>query len=165
MEIEEFNEVITPLRPLLTQRARQLTQDATSAEDLVQEVMLKLWTTRHTLSTHPNIRALALTILRNKHLDGRRRQKLEPLPSADIERQPTVTPSADARSDVALVNTIVDHLPEMQRTIFRMKEIDGYSIDEIAQISGCSSEAIRQHLSRARRKIKEIFIRMTRPRL
>ena len=57
MEIEEFNEVITPLRPLLTQRARQLTQDATSAEDLVQEVMLKLWMTRHTLSTHPNIRA------------------------------------------------------------------------------------------------------------
>lgn len=165
MEIEEFNEVITPLRPLLAQRARQLTQDETTAEDLVQEVMLKLWTTRHTLSTHPNVRALALTILRNKHLDGRRRQKLEPLPSADIERQPTVTSSADDRSDVALVSTIIDHLPDMQRTIFRMKEIDGYSIDEIVQISGCSPEAIRQHLSRARRKIKEIFIRMTRPRL
>ena len=165
MERSEFIKNILPLREQMFRQALHYLANEDDAEDLVQEVMLKLWMTRHTLSTHPNIRAMALTILRNKFLDGWRRQRLEPLPSADIERQPMVTPSADARSDVALVNTIVDHLPEMQRTIFRMKEIDGYSIDEIAQISGCSSEAIRQHLSRARRKIKEIFIRMTRPRL
>ena len=60
---------------------------------------------------------------------------------------------------------IVSHLPEMQQHVFNMKEVEGYETNEIAQIIGCSEDAVRQHLSRARKRIKETFLNITKARL
>ena len=53
---------------------------------------------------------------------------------------------------------IINSLPTVQRTIMRMKDIEGYETDEITKITGCSSEAIRSNLSRARKKVRDIYI-------
>lgn len=67
MKPEEFNRIIIPMRDELKGLARKLTGDDYSAEDLVQEVMLKLWSMRATLDRYENKRALAMTMLRNKY--------------------------------------------------------------------------------------------------
>ena len=67
MKPEEFNRIIIPMRDELKGLARKLTGDDYSAEDLVQEVMLKLWSMRITLDRYENKRALAMTMLRNKY--------------------------------------------------------------------------------------------------
>lgn len=69
MKPEEFNRIIIPMRDELKGLARKLTGDDYSAEDLVQEVMLKLWSMRATLDRYENKRALAMTMLRNKYSD------------------------------------------------------------------------------------------------
>ena len=166
-ELETFNSKIMPLRGQLMERARQLTGNDASAEDLVQEVMLKLWTMRDTLTTHPNIKALALTMMRNKHRDRWRQMKRERLYADDMAKAglQTFTHSTEAQSDTELVGIIVSHLPEMQQHVFNMKEVEGYETNEIAQIIGCSEDAVRQHLSRARKRIKETFLNITKARL
>lgn len=163
MNLETFNRKIVPMRNGLLVRARQLTGDGDSAEDLVQEVMLRLWSVRDTLDRHTNHEALALTILRNKATDRLRRQQRERERAADTAQEwPAVEDNSTERADeMRLIGMIVDNLPPLQGRIFRMKEIEGYESDEIIKITGCTPECLRQNLSRARRRIREEFVRLT----
>ncbi len=68
--------------------------------------------------------------------------------------------SAEAKDSVRLVGRIVDQLPPLQRQIFRMKEIEGYEMEEIMQIVGCSADNLRKNLSRARLRIREVYMRI-----
>ena len=63
--------------------------------------------------------------------------------------------------EVVLIEKIMEGLPPLQAQILRMKEIDGYDKEEIMKITGCTAESLRQNLSRARRRIREEFLRIT----
>ena len=160
MDITTFNDNIAPMRQMLMNKARSMTNDESLAEDMVQETMLKLWSIRSELTKHPNTAALAVTILRNKMYDHQRKRR----EYAINERSPehgTEDNRAEANSDIELIKRIADSLPTLQREIFRMKEIEGYEAEEIIAITGCSPEALRQNLSRARRKIREEFVKQS----
>lgn len=161
MDLKEFTEKIIPLRPDVLVQAQRLTGDDNDAEDLVQEVMLKLWTMRESIGSHPNVKALSFTILQNKHRDAwRHRQVVNK--SEDLLHDADCGYSiAESLDETAIIRHIMDHLPPLQNQIIRMKEIEGYSSDEIMQITGCSADSIRQNLSRARRKIREEYIRIS----
>lgn len=164
METDAFNSKIVPMRDGLLARARQLTGgDDDSAEDLVQEVMLRLWSVRDTLDRHTNHRALALVILHNKATDRWRRLRTERActggkPPGEIAAAESCR--AGSADEMELIGMIVAGLPPLQSRIFRMKEIEGYESDEIMKITGCSPESLRQNLSRARRRIREEYIRL-----
>ena len=144
-----------PLRPKLLVQAQNLAGNDDTAEDLVQETMLRLWEMRQQLKAHPNIEALAMTILRNKQTDyWRRRQKEQRLEHEDI-------PTDEIHDELELISIIVGQLPPLQQQVFRMKEVEGYAKEEIMLVTGCTDESLRQNLSRARRKIKELFIKLS----
>ena len=147
-----------PKRAKLLQRAMELSGNADTAEDLVQEVLLRLWEIRQQLTLHPNVGALALTILRNKWNDYWRRRQFIVNNEELINRHTGIT---EAHDDIELINRIVESLPPLQQQIFRMKEIEGYEKEEIMLVTGCTDESLRQNLSRARHKIRELFIKMT----
>lgn len=171
MDLETFNREIVPIRAGLAARARRLAGDDDTAEDLVQEVMLKLWSIRDTLDRHTNHEALAVAILRNLATDGWRRQRLGTAyaeecrsamrPEAEAQAAVYEDRTAELADEARLIRNIVDSLPSLQGRIFRMKEIEGYGSDEIMKITGCTPESLRQNLSRARRRIREEFIRIT----
>ena len=161
MTSEEFSHIIMPMRPELLARAQAGATADQGAEDLVQETLLRLWGQRSKLASHPNPRALALLILRNLMRDHHRRRRLERGHATLPTGQAYSDPQPDVSSDLQLVARIVDSLPPLQQRIFRMKEMEGYGRDEIRQILGCTDESLRQNLSRARRRIKEEFIRLT----
>lgn len=163
MELDTFNREIVPMRMRLMVRARQLTGDDDSAEDLVQEVLLKLWGMRDGLDRHTNHEALAMTILRNMATDRWRRQRLGRGDMATAEACGTSSEEerAEAADDIRLIERIVNALPPLQSRIFRMKEMEGYEAAEIMAITGCTPESLRQNLSRARRRIREEFLRIT----
>lgn len=161
MKPEEFNRIIIPMRDELKGLARKLTGDDYSAEDLVQEVMLKLWSMRATLDRYENKRALAMTMLRNKYSDQWRHDRLEDGKASATGLTADDWHKAEAKDEADLIRLIVEHLPELQRQIFKMKEIEGYESSEIMKITGCTAESLRQNLSRARRKIREDFIKLT----
>ena len=152
MTAEEFNHIIVPMREDLKRQARNMTGDDSRAEDLVQEVLLKMWSMRSQLDMYDNKKALAVTILKNKAKDAWKHDRFESGGGSE---------TAERVSE----ETIVEHLPPLQRKLFKMKEIEGYDSAEIMQITGCSAESLRQNLSRARRKILADFAKLTRMRI
>jgi len=165
MDIEEFNSVIIPMRDELKGQAQRLTGDDDSAEDMVQEVMLKLWSMRETLDRYDNKKALAVTIMRNIQTDRWRHSRFESgkeIAEYDLKGEDL---TAEHRDESALISRIVGHLPPLQRQIFTMKEIEGYDSKEIMRIIGCTQESLRQNLSRARRKIREDYLLLTAVRM
>jgi len=65
----------------------------------------------------------------------------------------------EANDNTKLLIQIIDQLPDLQRMIIRLKDIEGYEINDIATLTHASPDAIRMNLSRARKKVKELFIK------
>jgi RNA polymerase sigma-70 factor (ECF subfamily) len=63
----------------------------------------------------------------------------------------------EQQDENALFMRIIEQLPFLQQSVVRMKHINGLETEEIAEITGCSQEAVRMNLSRARKKIKELY--------
>ena len=66
----------------------------------------------------------------------------------------------EGNDEIRLMREIISSLPTLQQTIIRMKDIEEYETEEIAQITGCSSESIRSNLSRARKKVRDIYLKI-----
>ena len=148
MELKQFKITVVPLRDKLLNYARRMTDDPSDAEDAVQEVMLKLWNLRQKLDEYRSIEAVAMTITHHLCMDMWRAKRPDTL---SLDRVQAPTPSATPRE-------IIDSLPTLQRTIIRMKDIEEYETEEIAEITGCNAEAIRSNLSRARKKVREVYL-------
>lgn len=161
MELKQFKITVLPLRAKLLNYARKLTDEPEDAEDAVQEVLLKLWNLRLELEQYRSIEAFAMTLMRNLCIDLWRSKRTNNL-SLDVVQaaSPTGTPERllEIKDEIRLMHDIIDSLPNLQRTIMRMKDIEEYETDEIAEITGCGAEAIRSNLSRARKKVREIYL-------
>ena len=162
MELKQFKITVVPLRDKLLNYARRMTDDPSDAEDAVQEVLLKLWNKRLELEQYRSIEAFAMTLTHNICIDMWRCKRNDTL-SLDIVQaaSPTGTPERllEIKDEIHLMHEIIDSLPNLQRTIMRMKDIEGYETDEIAEITGCGPEAIRSNLSRARKKVRDVYLR------
>lgn len=165
MKPEEFNHIIIPMRASLEQLARKMTGDDSRAEDLVQEVMLKMWSIRDTLERYDSKEALAVAMLKNKARDLWRHDKMEQGTAAEGGEPAIEDLETEHADEVELIRRIVEHLPPLQQKLFRMKEIESYDSREIMQITGCTAESLRQNLSRARRKIISDYAKLTRKRI
>lgn len=160
MKPEEFNHIILPLRQELLSRAFGMTGNGEDAEDLVQEAMLRLWKRRDSLDASDNIKALLYTILRNAFYDDRRRQHRHPSSELSEGVAGFEERGVETLDEMALIRNIVEHLPPLQRQLFRMKEIEGYDAGEIMQITGCTADNLRKNLSRARLKIRDTYMKL-----
>lgn len=160
MKPEEFNHIILPLRQELLLRAFGMTGNGEDAEDLVQEAMLRLWKRRDSLDASDNIKALLYTILRNAFYDDRRRLQRHPSTELSEGDAGFEERGVEALDEMALIRNIVEHLPPLQRQLFRMKEIEGYDAGEIMQITGCTADNLRKNLSRARLKIRDTYMKL-----
>jgi RNA polymerase sigma-70 factor (ECF subfamily) len=63
------------------------------------------------------------------------------------------------KDSVNLVHDLIDQLPEQQRIIIQMRDVEQYEFEEIGKVLGLKPTAIRVALSRARKKIKEQLIK------
>ena len=163
MELNEFKISVLPLRPKLLNYARKLTDDSSDAEDVVQEVMLKLWNIRQKLEEYNSIEALAVRITHNLCMDMWRSKRTD---QVSLDQVPVVSQTVnpervlEGNDEIRLMREIISSLPTLQQTIIRMKDIEEYETEEIAQITGCSSESIRSNLSRARKKVRDIYLKI-----
>ena len=157
MTTEDFYHIVLPLRDGLLRYALKLTSGSPDADDLVQETMLRLWDMHPRLDRGDNLRALAVTMVRNRFYDTQRHSQHSRALTPDDDRA-IDDRRAEQRDEAQLIRIIVDHLPPLQQRLLRMKEIEGYTAEEIMHITGCSSGALRKNLSRARMKIRQEYI-------
>ena len=125
-------------------------EDATEAEDAVQELFLRLWNGRDALDGIRNPAGYGIRVLRNLCLDRiRRSRKME---------TPAVLPEAmDEQERLAKVLDAIKSLPERQREVLTLRTLDGLSYEEISERTGINYLTLRVLLSQARRKLRYII--------
>jgi RNA polymerase sigma-70 factor, ECF subfamily len=164
MNAEKFKAEVLPLREKLFHIARKMLEEEQDAEDAVQEVLLKLWSMRDGLDRYDSIAAYTTTMIKNHCIDRIRIRGKEGSIDEELYRQagpdnPYL--QMERKSTEELIRSIIDRLPPLQQAIIRMRDIEEYEWDEIAEITGAQPEAIRVNLSRARKKVREEYIRQT----
>lgn len=161
MELKQFKIDVLPLRNKLLNYARKLTEDPSDAEDAVQEIMLKLWNMRQKLDEYRSVEALSMTMTHHLCMDMWRAKQPDVLSLDQVQApSPSATPERllEQKDEIRLMREIIDSLPTLQRTILQMKDIQEYETEEISEITGCNPEAIRSNLSRARKKVRDIYL-------
>jgi len=160
-DAQTFKDTFLPWHGHLYRTAYRLLNSQTDAEDTVQDVFVKLWNMRENLSRIKNLQAYATTMTRNLCLDrmrspGYRKWNSDAAGSLKYEWADDVE-QADLQDELKIVMHLVDQLPQKQREIFRMRHYNELSMEEIKQITGLSPVNIRVHLSRAQKKVRELY--------
>lgn len=160
MEQETFKREILPLRKKLLAYAHRLLGDPDEAEDMIQEVFLKLWYIRDDLDRYREIGALAMQI--TKHLCLNRLRVKDRMDGDDemlhmASDQPAPDTRLELRDSFHQVLRIMQRLPDLQQTVLWMKHVEGFEVEEIAALTGSSPGAVRMNLSRARKRVKDLF--------
>jgi len=158
-----FQADVLPLKNELFRLALRITLNRAEAEDVVQETMMKVWSRREQWEQLESIEAFCLTICRNLSLDKIRRMdnqtgSLEPgQDPADYSYGANPLQQAEQKDRVAIVRRLINQLPEKQRTAMQLRDIEGKSYKEIANIMDISEEQVKISIFRARQTIKKEF--------
>ncbi len=164
MVARDFKTSVLPVSKKLLRFATHFLKDEDLARDVVQDVFLKLWQKRETLSEIENMEAFAMRMTRNHCIDTIRANRVVPI-DADTDRK-LKEETVDVHSKVELsesagqIRRLIDRLPDLQRNVMHMRDIEQLSYDEIADITGLQVNAIRVNLSRARKKVRDEFLKM-----
>ncbi len=155
MDAKEFNSIFSTLSDKLFRMAKSILKDTDEAKDSVQELQLKLWEKRSVLSEADNKFTFTLRAMRNLCIDAlRRKQHIEPLDSGFEIAGQHEGHLLDTKDMANYVIELIDKLPELQRTIIRMRDVEEMEISEIATITELTENAVTVNLSRARAKIR-----------
>ena len=161
-----FHNDILPLKNELYRLALRITLNPAEAEDVVQETMMKVWNRRDEWERLESIEAFCLTICRNLSLDKLRRMDNQ-AQTLDATIDPSDSRVASnpeeqtvQRDRVQLVRQLIDQLPEKQRSVMQLRDIEGNSYRDIATILQISEEQVKINIFRARKTIKERFLKI-----
>lgn len=150
-----------PLKNKLYRLALRLVHNHTEAQDITQETLVRLWHRLDTLSTTSEAEALGIVTCRNLSLDiiGRAGRNHEPIETQidTAETDPAFSPLASLSRDNhrQILRQQLNRLPERQKTIIQLRDIEGYTYKEIAQMLQLTEEQVKITLFRARQTLKE----------
>lgn len=158
MQEISFRDDILPLKDKLFRLALRITFNRAEAEDIVQDALIKVWSKREEWAQLESIEAYCLTVVRNLAIDWRQKkeaQNLELTPETQ-EMPDALTPESqmERNEQFRLVHRLINELPEKQRTIVQLRDIEGKSYREIADVLGVTEEQVKVNLFRARQRIK-----------
>ncbi|MEK9750880.1 MAG: sigma-70 family RNA polymerase sigma factor [Flavobacteriaceae bacterium] len=157
------NKVIDELQSIqsrLYRIARRILVSHEESQDCVQDVILKIIERKEIAKQAKNIEAYAITMVRNQGMDRLKSKQagflrieeglLEDVISAEEELDETFSSVQRLRK----VDDAVQHLPEKQRLVWQLRDVEGYDFEEIESIMDMNASAVRVTLSRARKAIR-----------
>lgn len=154
----EFKKDLTELIPHLRAFSRSLCGNATLADDVAQDALLKAWNARERFIPGSNLKAWTFTILRNQFYSIKRRSwratSLEP----EVAEQ-TIVANSDAEQSMHLndLRRGLDMLKDDQREAIILIGASGLSYEEAAEICDCAVGTIKSRVSRARKALETIM--------
>lgn len=173
MKNVSFRNHVLPLKNELYRLALRITQDSAEAEDVVQETMIKVWNLRDKWDEIESIEAFCLTICRNMAVDRTRQASKKNISIDQCNSLQSPTPNSsfltphsslltpeeqlEQKDRMKIVKDLIDGLPEKQRTVIHLRDIEGKSYKEIADIMEINEQQVKTNIFRARQTIKEKF--------
>lgn len=154
----DFHHELTTIIPHLRAFARSLTQDADSADDLVQDTIVRAMDACHQFTPGTNFKAWMFTILRNLHVNGlRRKYRTQPLDDVSAALH-SVPAGQDSSLEFADLKRALARMSHDQREVLVLVGAAGFSYEEAAAICGCAVGTIKSRLSRARRELMRLMV-------
>lgn len=164
MQTIDFKTNVLPLSGRMMRFADQFLKDGDEAKDVVQDIFLKLWQMRDELDKIDNLDAFSMKMVRNRCLDlirARRAVTMDEVTERKLNREP-----GEERDELELTDTagriraLIGRLPEQQKAVMYMRDIENQDYGEIAELTGLNANAIRVNLSRARKKVREELVKI-----
>ncbi|MEM1216705.1 MAG: RNA polymerase sigma factor [Bacteroidota bacterium] len=160
----EFKQHIWPLKDRLYRLALRLVNDRAEAEDVVQEVMIKLWRQGTDLAVIRNLEAWCLKLTKNQALDklkGGYRKRKTNLTLVSDHQSPSPNPAQQAETSDTLshVHALLQQLPEQHRATLQLRDIEGLSYQEISEALDMTLPQVKTNLFRARKALREQLLR------
>lgn len=162
MDQNEFVSLITPFKDKLFRLAKRLLVSSEEAEDATQEVLLKLWNNKENLDSYNSLEAFSITMTKNYCLDqlkAKRSGNLKLVHDNYIDREPSLERQLETKDSLDWVEKAINELPEQQKLIIQMRDIEELEFEEIAKIMNMKEIAIRVALSRGRKTIRAIMLK------
>ncbi|MDO4211476.1 MAG: RNA polymerase sigma factor [Bacteroidales bacterium] len=162
----DFRHDLLPLKNKLFRVALRITLDRPEAEDVVEDVLVKTWEMRHTpeLQQVVSLESYCLTMTRNLALDRAKRREAQNVSLDDeahghiAEERADTNPLPDQLMErdeqLRWVHELFMQLPEKQRSIMQLRDVEEHSYQEIAEIMQITESDVKVTLFRARQALK-----------
>lgn|SRR5690606_1609511 len=154
----DFVKLVMPFKDKVFRLAKRLLVSHEEAEDATQEILLKLWNNKGQIEEYKNVEAFSMTMTKNFCLDrlkSKQAQNLKIVHSNYQDHTTSLQKQVELNDSVAWVSKIIEQLPEQQKIILQLRDIEQYEFEEIATMLSMNETAIRVALSRARKTIRE----------
>ncbi len=157
MTAEEFKNKALPYSKKLYPMLFRILKNQEETRDALQDLMVKLWAKKNELENCSNLNSYIYTMAKNLGLDLLKKKRPSVIGINEEHQILNFTEEnqeQDAIEKLEHVRRVIQKLPEKMRTVIEMRDIDGFTFDEIKDITGFETAHIRVILSRARMKVK-----------
>lgn len=164
MDFTDFESQVLPVKNKLYRLAYLLLQNKEEAEDILQEVFLKLWASRHKLHAYRSIEAFSMCMTKNMCINKlklkKRTQSVGDMHLDISIQEPDPGDRFEQVNDLHTVQKLMSNLPMQQKLILQLRDVEALSFEEIEQATGLNLNNIRVLLSRARKNIRSQFLKL-----
>lgn len=154
MTQENFKETVYILKDEMYRFAKKFLMSADEAEDVVMDLMMKFWQKKDELSIIENVKSFAMRSVKNECLNRLKHHEVK-LGFASQTRHHSELYQIETNNMKEQILGFIAQLPEKQKMVIHLKDVEEYEISEIGQMLDMEDNAVRINLMRARQKVKE----------
>lgn len=162
MDQKSFIQLVTPFKDKVYRVAKRLLISDDEAQDATQEVLLRLWTKRSDIKKYRSVEAFAMTMTKNycyDKLKAKSSNNLKIVHNNYEDHSGNTSKHIEVANEVEWLFKLMKALPEQQRLIVQMRDVEQMTNVEIAEVLDMKEVAVRVALSRARKTLREALIK------
>lgn len=158
MTQSEFLTIVMPFKDKVFRLAKRLLVSHEEAEDATQEILMKLWNNKEKIQEYKNVEAFSMTMTKNFCLDklkSKHAQNLKIVHNNYQDNNVSLQKQVELTDSLSWVAKIMEELPEQQKMVLQLRDIEQYEFKEISEMLDMNETAIRVSLSRGRKTLRE----------
>jgi RNA polymerase sigma factor (sigma-70 family) len=153
MTLQTFETSVFSLKDEMYRFAKKILQSSDEAEDLVQDLLLKFWQKKEELLQYGNLKSYILKCVKNDCLNRLKHHQVK-MNFAEIKLYTSDEFQMETNNLKDYILKYISELPEKQRLVIHLKDVEEHEVSEIAEILEMEENAVRVNLMRARQKVK-----------
>jgi RNA polymerase sigma factor (sigma-70 family) len=163
MSNETMKALDLPFKDKLYRFALNIVGNTFDAEDIMQELMIKIWNRMEQFNEIENKEAWCMTVTRNMAIDKTRNRKVHVQDISEYHHLKDADETPDKKMEIderfGTIMALVNQLPEKQKMIIHLRDVEGYSYQEIADMTETTLDFVKVSLHRARKTLKEQLLK------